>query len=318
MILLLTALLIYCAVYYVQAARHGKAVLEDLSIQPTAPALGETVKLRTVCFLPWGQELQDVKFQPGNGTVQQGTAGISSGAWSQHGRKILIDIALCAYRPGKLPGGTLTVDIQRPYAVDVPRKITLSQTAPELDVKVLQIADRDRLMLADTLFKPESSNTRYYWIAGSVLAVILLAVLLWKLFRKRRKPEIILPPWIRARRDLDELRSTASSGGKSLEWCIVRLTDVVRDYLSERFALPICQQTTSEFFASLKKKQSPLSRNQICYLEDFLTSADLVKFANVKTNSDDFTLAVDRAEELISETAVIVNTAPTPAKERVK
>ena len=85
---------------------------------------------------------------------------------------------------------------------------------------------------------------------------------------------------------------------------MAKLSDVVREYLSVRYCWRVKQQTTEEFFAALKRKNSPLTAGQTFYLEEFMKQADLIKFANIKPDKDAFALAADRAEELIEQTAL--------------
>ena len=112
----------------------------------------------------------------------------------------------------------------------------------------------------------------------------------------------VLPPWEIARKSLAELRKTAEAGKQPLEWCVARLSDVVREYLSVRFNWQIRQQTTEEFFAELKRKRSPLSAAQTFYLEEFMKQSDLIKFANIRPDKDAFNQAVNRAEDLVEQT----------------
>ena len=155
------------------------------------------------------------------------------------------------------------------------------------------------------LYAPQQSNNRLY-ITAAVLILLVIAVVLIALLhyrsRKRRR-QVIMMPWEIANVQLDELHREAVSGNKPLVWCVSRLSDIIRDYLSSRFSWPVNTQTTGEFFASLKRRQSPLNRAQVHYLEEFLNSADLIKFANIKPQKDDLDIAMERARELIAETA---------------
>ena len=126
----------------------------------------------------------------------------------------------------------------------------------------------------------------------------------------------VLPPWEIARKSLAELRKTAEAGKQPLEWCVVKLTDVVREYLSIRFNWRVKQQTTEEFFASLKRKNSPLSATQTFYLEEFMKQSDLIKFANIKPDKDTFAQAIDRAEDLVNETGATAPAAENDPEKR--
>ena len=79
---------------------------------------------------------------------------------------------------------------------------------------------------------------------------------------------------------------------------------MVRSYLSKRFNYPAITQTTEEFFTTLRKQNSQLTAAQVRYLEDFLSAADLVKFANLRPEKDMFENAAVKAEKLIDETGI--------------
>ena len=81
----------------------------------------------------------------------------------------------------------------------------------------------------------------------------------------------------------------------------VRLSDVVRDYIEERFQLPASRKTTSEFLEALSDN-NPLPEEQRPFLNDFLSAADQVKFAKAPPDTLLLNQAIDRAEKLISST----------------
>ena len=122
------------------------------------------------------------------------------------------------------------------------------------------------------------------------------------LIKKYRSQTPDIPIWTASLQDLNELKQIADSGERPLNWCVARLTDVVRKYLTKRFNWHTEQQTTEEFFDSIKGKKTPLTHQQLNYLEDFMRSADLVKFANIRPDRNSFDQALENAEDLIRET----------------
>ncbi len=287
-----------------RAARSGEAVLKEIARDYNrTPSLGELVNLETECVLPWGQDINEVMFLPGEGFVQQGNIAVKNAGTTLHHRRKIITVPLKSYRSGELVPGKLKVAIERPLYKNGNRKITLPLEVKSIKITPRAVTDRDQLPLADELQKApvKPHKSIFAVLSALLLLIIILTVILIK--KHRQKPLQPLQPWEIARRELEDLRQTADNGKQPLPWCVARLSDVVRNYLSKRFALPATRQTTSEFFAALKRGKSPLNRTQISYLEDFLTSADLVKFANIRPDKELFEQAVNRAGELIDETA---------------
>ena len=302
LVLLLTSAALLCGVWFFRAAWYGEAELLSEEPAGNSPQLGSTVNLHTRCDLPWGQTIKSAVWQGGDGVFQAGDIKIQTKKISTQGSQQLITVPLKSSRSGKVDAGTLTVNIQRPFFKDKVRKKSFTVKQADFTVEPLKIDDKNQLPLADELtpVPPEKDIIRY--IAGAVI-LLLLAAAVWFILRRyckrRAKP---LPPWEIARQELMELRRAAAD--RPLAWCIAQLTDVVRSYLTQRFNYPAITQTTEEFFTTLRKQNSQLTGEQIRYLEDFLSAADLVKFANLRPEKDMFENAAVKAEKLIDETGI--------------
>lgn len=317
LLILLAAVGVIFSNAFLKAARYGEAALEELAHDfNDPPSLGDLVNLEVKCVLPWGQSAEPMLFLPNEGFVQQGDLQIRHDKTSLDHRSKIITVPVRSYRTGKLAPGKLEIPLERPFYQKGTRKTTLSLELKKLDIAPLATPDRDQLPLADELQKAPAVNRKHLYLIGTLLALTAAGVIVSLLLKKRRpaqqKP---LQPWEAARRDLDELRRIADNGKQPLQWCIARLTDVVRSYLSSRFDLPVKQQTTVEFFASLKRGKSPLTHRQTVYLEEFLNAADLIKFANIRPDQTLFDQAVNRAEELIDETALLNDNAASAVGE---
>ena len=307
-ILAVLALAIYGAKIFRQSACYGEAVLKDVerNYQQT-PSLGKLVNLELTCVLPWGQYIDQVGFIPGEGIIPQGNITVATSKYTRHGRVKTITIPLKSSRPGKVDTGTLQTVIERNLHKSAVKKQTLSKKLQPMEFTTIKVKNPDKLPLADAA-NPVANDSKklWYWIVGLLSAIIIAGgIFIWIQKRRIKFQQEILPPWVIAQQNLAELRKTANSGKQPLEWCVAKLSDVVREYLSIRFCWKVKQQTTEEFFASLKRKNSPLSASQTFYLEEFMKQSDLIKFANIKPDKDSFTLAVDRAEDLVNQTGKV-------------
>jgi hypothetical protein len=155
-----------------------------------------------------------------------------------------------------------------------------------------------------------------------ILVILLAAALIWFLIRIVRKlkkarkevliPAIIEPAHIIAFRDLENLKSEKLWQSGETKKYYTRLTEIIRQYLENRFMVYSLEMTTSETLEALVRTgfKKDESYNK---LRSVLTGADLVKFAKYKpdpvenesafSSSWDFVAATKATEavEIISE-----------------
>ncbi len=138
-----------------------------------------------------------------------------------------------------------------------------------------------------------------WWTLGLLLAAALLFVL-WRFWRKRlARPALApaIPPHVRARQRLQEALALLS---EPRPFCIL-ISDTLRLYLEERFALRAPERTTEEFLQDLQGT-AHLTRDQKDVLADFLSRCDLVKFARDEPNEAALRDLHDAALRLVDET----------------
>ncbi len=147
-----------------------------------------------------------------------------------------------------------------------------------------------------------------WWVLGG-LAVAGLLYWAWRYWQRRRRqvpPAIIVPPHERARRKLQEALDFIE---QPRPFCIL-VSDAVRLYLEEAFAMRAPERTTEEFLAELQtSKLLTLSQKQL--LGDFLMRCDLVKFARHEPSVDQLQELYRSALKLIDETQPHPTANPT-------
>ncbi len=119
----------------------------------------------------------------------------------------------------------------------------------------------------------------WLWLAWALAAAALIALAWfackrWKRKSKKASAEVFIPPHERARRKLQEALDLLD---QPKPFCTL-VSDAVRLYLEERFALHAPDRTTEEFLSELQTTEH-LTRPQKDSLADFLSRCDLVKFA---------------------------------------
>jgi hypothetical protein len=78
----------------------------------------------------------------------------------------------------------------------------------------------------------------------------------------------------------------------------IRVSDILRRYVTEQYQLPVTRQTSVEFLAALAKT-SPFSEDEKALLEDFLNRCDLIKFARYDATTEDSRLLLEEATRFV-------------------
>ena len=116
---------------------------------------------------------------------------------------------------------------------------------------------------------------------GSVI-VILLALYVYRRWKKKQplfriRPRIILPPHVIAMNGLESLKGRKLwQAGKTKDY-YTELTDIIRNYIEERYQVAAVEMTTVEILEGLKTTDAP--KESVDKLAKTLVLADLVKFA---------------------------------------
>ena len=124
------------------------------------------------------------------------------------------------------------------------------------------------------------------------VALSLLGLVVW-LIVKRRKPTI--PPKLPRHIALEELDRIGRDIEKMSPYQFsIRVSDILRKYVTQQYGLPATRQTSIEFLTALAKA-SPFSTEEQTLLEDFLNRCDLIKFARYEATASDSELLLQEA-----------------------
>ena len=116
-------------------------------------------------------------------------------------------------------------------------------------------------------------------IAGTLL---LTGLIVWLVKWWRRRPAKILTPRERA---LDQLARIESQIETLPPYQFsIRVSDILRRYVTEQYQLPVTRQTSVEFLNALAAT-SPFSADEQSLLSDFLNRCDLIKFARYEATT---------------------------------
>lgn len=150
---------------------------------------------------------------------------------------------------------------------------------------------------------PEPVTQTSWWWAGllTVATLVCLLFAVWGMRRRGRAKQrsaYEVASW-----KIGKLRKDQESPSPmlSVESFFVEISDVVRQYLEQRFSVRAPDLTTDEFL-QLAQAESELTRQHQKMLGEFLQQADVVKFAGVSATRDDVRRSLDLAARFVDET----------------
>ena len=148
---------------------------------------------------------------------------------------------------------------------------------------------------------------RYWpWLAVSALALSggIVGFVLWLRRAEQRARETA---YDRALKRLERLRRLGFPDAGASDGWYVELSDIVRRYIEERFALRAPELTTEEFLLEAGRS-ADLSPSHRELLSHFLARCDQVKFARYSPGEDESRDALGVAERFVGETRLIAET----------
>lgn len=130
----------------------------------------------------------------------------------------------------------------------------------------------------------------YFYIICGALLLLAAGLLAYWFYKKKGRTVAapIIPPWERALADLGEAKALQSAAQGRLY--MDRVSQILRYYIEQRFAVKTTRQTTREFLSSLRNAAGFELNNYRAELQHCLEQADMAKFAHQV--SDEQNLAV--------------------------
>jgi hypothetical protein len=125
----------------------------------------------------------------------------------------------------------------------------------------------------------------------------LLGALVWWLVSRR--PQHAVPPQLPRDRALAALGQAATEMDAMNPYQFsIRVSDILRRYVTDQYGLPVTRQTSVEFLEGLKRGPQ-FSADEKILLEDFLSRCDLIKFARYDATTADSHLLLEEAMRFV-------------------
>ncbi len=136
------------------------------------------------------------------------------------------------------------------------------------------------------------------WMIFCAVAALLLlgGLIFWLVKRWRNRPVVVQTPRQRA---LELLARVETEIDKLTPYQFsIRVSDILRRYVTEQYQLPATRQTSVEFLNTLAAT-SPFSADEQSLLSDFLNRCDLIKFARYDATIDDSRRLLEEATRFV-------------------
>ncbi|MFT4778104.1 MAG: hypothetical protein ACJAU0_000946 [Flavobacteriales bacterium] len=177
--------------------------------------------------------------------------------------------------------------------------MNLDQTAEVKDIKSIRDVN---YTLLDRLLP-------YWWVLLIVLGIVLLFFVLKKL--KRSRPPLveetatkeIIPAHITAIEKLTLLKEKGLWQKGLTKAYHTELTEILRGYIEDRFAVPALEQTSNQLLQDLRNYG--ISKSDLQLLPQLLRTADFVKFAKYKPIPEENEMAMKNALSFIEQTSEV-------------
>ena len=298
---LLVAIGVCFAIYWSSWKKNPDAEIIDLKIIPETIHIGEIIQIGIITELPWYRRPEGpIKLNVTDGlqiidASERSWTGLRLGKWTW--RSIL---KLQAYDFGPFSD----LEVKLPITADRHKKHDiLTASLPDIIVESrLDDTSADLLMAPELSaeFLRQQNSKRQNWLYIAVTVSVLAAVLYF-LFRSRPQKKKEAPkPWTVAESLLFGLEDRLPLDAETV---FVELTDIIRRYIESVYNLPATERTTPEFLMEIERNRSQLSADNSLLLRDFLTAADMVKFARLDATQNQILDAIKKAKRFIVETS---------------
>jgi hypothetical protein len=134
------------------------------------------------------------------------------------------------------------------------------------------------------------------FVASFVALSLMGGFVWWLIVRHRRRS---LPPLLPRDRALAELSTAQAEIGTTSPYQFsIRVSDILRSYVTDQYGLPVTRQTSVEFLERLQRGPQ-FSADEKQLLEDFLNRCDLIKFARYDATDADSQLLLEEAMRFV-------------------
>jgi len=288
--------------YWYNWSQNAEAKAIDIKVNSTNLKLGEATEITVKVQTPWYRKVElPIELSSSENASLTSDIKISKSEFNFSGYVWEVKTQIMLFKEGSTKDLNLLISLSPDHEK---KQQTLNVNLPEFSVSLSgfsetnDVALKEKMKAAD-LLKPEATSeeksSTWIWVAVGAILTALVGLIL---FFNKKGTSRILSPWEIARISLAELKKELSLNDEAF---FVRLSDILRQYIERRFALPATEKTSEEFIQQLRT-DSILSEKQRIALERFLGTADLVKFARMNSDEKQKSDCLNMADSFVNET----------------
>ena len=161
--------------------------------------------------------------------------------------------------------------------------------------------------LAGPISEPYTFKELLPWILTGIAAILFIALIIYYIVKRKkrqpifkRKPKPILPAHVVAINKLEELRLAKVWQTGHLKKYYSKLTDIVREYMVNRYDFDAPEMTSYEIISKLHELD--INKDAMSKMESVLNLSDLVKFAKAVPTSLENDLGLTHSTDFVNET----------------
>ena len=267
-----------------------------IDAQPRIATVGDPIRIELTVSLPQGFEarLPEPKGQMGDFSVldsqpspvtplaapgRDKASKVKNAEGGPGIRRALFVVAL--FRTGSFEFPSLPIVIRDPSGKE------FSAASPSIKIEIRSVLTGKDEKLKDLKKQAEIEDpARWLYRLGIVLLLLILALVVWLLWRKRRKPVLRrtelpgLDPYALAEADLRDLIGRGLLERGFVKQFYVGLSEIVKRVLEAGYRISTSEKTTSEIMEGLSQISGAVPAGaEFARIESFLSGCDLVKFA---------------------------------------
>jgi len=154
------------------------------------------------------------------------------------------------------------------------------------------------------------------WILGGLAAIILIVLIIYYIVKRKkrqpifkRKPKPVLPAHVVAISKLEELRLAKVWQAGHLKKYYSELTDIIREYLVNRYNFDAPEMTSYEIISKLHEFE--INAEAMNKMEGILNLSDMVKFAKAVPTALENDLGLSHSTDFVNETKKVAEPVQT-------
>ena len=145
---------------------------------------------------------------------------------------------------------------------------------------------------------PLSPPPQWWRLALAALAVLAIALMLWRAWRRREHARPPADPYADAEKAFDAVDKAAFDDAGEPGRAVLAYAEVMREYLTRRFPMATDGLITGEYVQALESNALPILPQEV---RDVLAAADAVKFAGAAVDTAGVRAVATRARSVVRD-----------------